>query len=103
MTRTRYRLRLPKALAELAQGLHPQLKRKLSASLRTILDDPASGKALRDELAGLRSYRVGRFRIIYRVAARGQVVELVAIGPRGRIYEETLRQVNRDQKANSKS
>ncbi len=35
---------------------------------------------------------MGRFRIIYRVAPR-RLVELVAIGPRRTIYEETLRRL----------
>jgi len=69
--------------------MHPTLKRKTRASLKTILADPSAGKALKDELAGLRSFRVGTFRIIYRMTR--YVVEIVAIGPRGRIYEETYR------------
>jgi len=52
--------------------------------------DPQAGKELRDDLAGLRSLRIGRFRIIYRIARR-DLIELVAIGPRRSIYEETLR------------
>jgi len=81
-------------LAELVRGLHPELKRKVRAGLDLIRTDPASGKALHDELAGLRSLRVGRFRLIYRVAAR-RVIELVAIGPRRTIYAETLRLLRR--------
>lgn len=88
------RLRAPENLAELLRGLHPTLKRKVGAGLDLIRADPASGKALHDELAGLRSLRVGRFRIIYRVAAR-RVIELIAIGPRRTIYEETLRLLRR--------
>ncbi len=49
-----------------------------------ILANPLSGKALKDELDGLRSFRVSRIRIVYRIAT-GRVVELVAIGPRERI------------------
>jgi len=37
---------------------------------------------------------VGSFRIIYRVAP-SRVIELVAIGPRRAIYEETLRLLRR--------
>lgn len=77
----------------LVRGLHPELKRKTNASLRTILADPASGKALKDELAGLRSFRVGSIRIIYRVMRN--IVEIVAIGPRERIYEDTYRLLKR--------
>jgi len=87
-----HRLRVPAGLARLIQGLHPELRRKIRAGIDLIRTDPASGKMLRDELTDLRSLRVGRFRIIYRVAA-DRVVELVAIGPRRTIYEETLRRL----------
>ena len=89
-----YRLRVSGNLAELVRGLHPELKRKVRAGLDLIRTDPASGKALHDERAGLRSLRADRFRIIYRVAAR-RMIELVAIGPRRTIYAETLRLLRR--------
>lgn len=76
-----------------------EAKAKLSSLLDSVEDrdeelaDPELGKALRDELEGLRSCRVGRFRNVYRSA--GSVVEIVAIGPRKTIYEETWRRVRR--------
>ena len=88
-----HRLRVPNEVADLVRGMHPTLKRKTRASLKTILADPSSGKALKDELAGLRSFRVGIFRVVYRVTRN--VVEIVAIGPRKRIYEETYRLLKR--------
>lgn len=88
-----HRLRVPAEVADLVRGMHPTLKRKTRASLKTILADPSSGKALKDELAGLRSFRVGIFRVVYRVTRN--VVEIVAIGPRKRIYEETYRLLKR--------
>ena len=88
------RLRVPGELGTLIRGLHPELKRKVRAGLDTIQTDPLAGKELRDDLAGLRSLRIGRFRIIYRIAPR-DLIELVAIGPRRSIYEETLRLLRR--------
>ena len=88
------RLRVPDDVASLIRGLHPDLKKKVRSALDDILADSAVGKVLRDELAGLRSCRVGRFRIIYRVART--VTEIVAVGPRETIYEETWRRVRRD-------
>jgi mRNA interferase RelE/StbE len=86
---------VPGWLGELVRGLHPELKRKVRAGLDRIRSDPAAGKELRAELAGLRSLRVGRFRIVYRVAP-GRLIELVAIGPRRIIYEETVRLLRRE-------
>ncbi|MBU6391974.1 MAG: type II toxin-antitoxin system RelE/ParE family toxin [Planctomycetes bacterium] len=76
-------------MAELISKMHPHLKKKVKASLQSILSDPYSGKALKDELAGLRSFRVSRFRIIYRISDQ-KLIEIVAIGPRECIYEETF-------------
>src|SRR5438128_6241031 len=89
-----YRLRVPGRIEELLRSLHPELKRKVRAGLDLIRADPEVGKELRDELAGLRSLRVGRIRIVYRVAAR-RLIDLVAIGPRRTIYQETLRLLRR--------
>ncbi|MEK7437757.1 MAG: type II toxin-antitoxin system RelE/ParE family toxin [Pseudomonadota bacterium] len=92
--RVLYALRVPAHVADLIRGLHPQLKRKLRAAIETIAAAPRGGKALKDDLAGLWSFRVGKFRIVYRIAA-GRCVELVACGPRERIYEETYRLIMR--------
>ena len=74
---------------------NPGIKRKVRAALDDILDNPEAGKALREELEGLRSCRVGRWRILYRSGARN-IVEIVTVGPRRVIYEETLRLLRRD-------
>ena len=95
MKQTIYEIRIPDRLAEMVRRLHPQLKRKVKASLKIILSNPDEGKPLKDELAGLRSFQVGRFRIIYRV--RRDDVEIVAIGPRERIYEETFLILKKEQ------
>jgi mRNA interferase RelE/StbE len=60
-----------------------------------LLEEPLRGKALKAELDGLRSLRVARFRVVYRIGGEG-TIEVVAVGPRQRIYEDTLRLVRRD-------
>ena len=91
-----YKLVAPKDLQELIRTIHPSLKKKIKASLKIILSEPYSGKALMDELSGLRSFRISSFRIIYRIKEPRQI-ELVAIGPRERIYEETFRTIQKDE------
>lgn len=75
-------------------GLRSRCNRVLAA-LAAILDTPESGKALKDELAGLRSYRLGNFRIVCRLA-KHRVIEQVAVGPRRHIYEDTYRRIRRE-------
>jgi len=91
-----YKLVVPGDIQELIKTMHPSLKKKVKSSLKMILSDPHLGKALMDELAGLRSLRVSSFRIIYRIKG-AERIELVAIGPRGRIYEETFRMIQREE------
>ena len=92
-----YKLVVPKGIRELIRAMHPFLKKKVKSSLKMILSNPSSGKALRDELLGLRSFRVSSFRIIYRVKDPEQV-EIVAIGPREQIYEETFRIIQKEER-----
>lgn len=89
------RLKLSEETRSLIQHLHPELKRKVRAALEQILQDPYTGKALRDDLQGLRSLAVGRFRIIYRPFP--MIIAIVAIGPRRTIYEDTLRLIRREE------
>jgi mRNA interferase RelE/StbE len=86
------RLKMSDETAELVRTLHPDLKRKIKAALEAILIDPQSGKALKEELEGLQSFRVGKFRVVYKTAKDKDkgTIEIVAVGPRKTIYEETL-------------
>ncbi|MGR3292874.1 MAG: type II toxin-antitoxin system RelE family toxin [Candidatus Scalindua sp.] len=88
------KLKVPDIVAALIRNLHPHLKKKVKTSLQMIVSDPYSGKLLRDEFSGLRSFRVSRFRIIYRISGK-KLIEIVAIGPRECIYEETFRLLKR--------
>ena len=87
-------LKVPAEIRNLIRRLHPQLKRKMRAALADILADPDCGKPLKQELLGYWSLPIGRMRIIYRPVEGA--VEIVAIGPRQTIYEDTVRQFVRD-------
>jgi len=93
--RTRKKLRVPDEVVALIRGCHPQLKRKIRAGLLHIVTEAESGKSLKDELAGLKSYRLSRFRIIYRLSTK-QTINIVAIRPRKAIYEETYRIIKKE-------
>ena len=89
-----YKLVVPRDVRELIRTMHPSLKKKVKASLKIILSDPRSGKALIQGLSGLRSFRISSFRIIYRIK-EPEKIELIAIGPRERIYEKTFRMIQK--------
>ena len=93
--RFQIKLRVPAEIVALLRGCHPDLKRKIRAGLRHIVAEPGSGKSLKEELEGLRSYRISRFRIIYNVYSK-RIIDVVAIGPRKSIYEETYRIIRKE-------
>lgn len=84
------KLRVPDDIVSLIRGMHPNLKKRVKTAFNEILNDPSCGKALKEELAGLRSFRIKGFRIIYKVSSKKEI-SIVALGPRKYIYEETYR------------
>ena len=95
MNPAQYKIKTSDEIANLIRGTHPLLKKKIRSALTIIVNNPDIGKSLRDELTGLKSYRVSTLRIIYRISSR-QCIELIAIGPRKTIYEETYRLIKKE-------
>ena len=89
------RYRLTDELASLIRKLHPTLKVNIKHALELMGENPSCGKLLKEELANLRSYRVKKYRIIYRVIEQDNVLEIIAIGPRKNIYEETFQIISK--------
>jgi len=85
-------LRVPADVRALVRGLHPEIKRKVRAGLDELIRNPEAGKPLRDDLDGLRSLRVSRFRIIYRINSP-RLIDIVTIGPRRTVYEDTAKRL----------
>lgn len=95
MTSPTLKLRIPNRVAKTLKTLHPQLKKKIRDGLEMVLLNPYLGKNLRDELEGLKTFRVGKFRIIYKFADP-KILEIISIGPRKTIYAETYRYVSQE-------
>ncbi len=91
-----YKLRIPNDTVSLIRGLHPQLKKKIRAALQKIIDNPHTGKALKDELNGLCSFRIKKIRIIYRFTSK-KYIDILAIGPRKNIYEKTYKLLKKNE------
>ena len=91
------KLRVPDDIGVLIQGMHPDLRKKIKGSLRVILSEPYCGTPPKDELNGLRSFRVSQLRIIYRTSGK-HTIDIVAIGPREEIYKETYRIIAKEKR-----
>ena len=66
------------------------IRQRLDDCFETLEKNPQYGnniKALTGRLKGLYRYRVGGWRVIYRLKTERQVVEIIAILPRGDAYK----------------
>ncbi len=81
----RFGLDIAQDVRDLLLRLPPSLKRKVKGALHSLAENPYQAKALKDDLVGLRSFRVARSRIILQI--KGSKVEIVAFGPRKDIYQ----------------
>lgn len=82
-----YRVRLTVVAAEMYHTLHPDTRKQIKATLAELIQTPHRGKALQNELAGFRSLKIKRYRIVYQVDDPGRTVVIYAVGHRRDIYE----------------
>lgn len=75
--------RVKKQLKSLTKEIH---KEAITAAIDEIKKDPHVGKKLQRELRNHYSYRVGVYRIIYRIFEKEKVVEIYTAGHRSVIY-----------------
>ena len=57
------------------------------SSLEELRDDPFVGKPLSRDLEKRFSYRIGVFRIIYKINKKDKIVNIFSAGHRGTVYE----------------
>lgn len=90
-----FRPDIPPHVAQVIRHLAPDLKRSVKQALRALSLDPFSGGPLLRELAGLRKYRVRRFRIVYDIDREQRLLRIFAVGHRRDVYEQVADQLRR--------
>ncbi len=91
---TDHGLRLTPEAHALYRHLSTEVKRHIKCALREIVRDPLAGKALQAELSGYRSYRILRYRIVYRFNEAENMLEVIHFGYRSHIYEKLKAMLN---------
>ena len=82
-----YRLQISiKARRELKKlsKLHQKL---IMEALQDVKENPLSGKPLTRELSGRFSYRVGIYRVIYKVNKKDKSIIIITAGHRSNVYQ----------------
>lgn len=76
----------PQAQKEL-KAIKKSHKQAITLALKDILEDPSIGKSLTRELTDRYSYRVGVYRIIYKVNKQDQIIHILTAGHRANVYK----------------
>jgi mRNA interferase RelE/StbE len=84
---TPFRTRYTSAAAASIRHLHPSVKQAVREAIRDLAEEPELGRPLMLELAGFRSLRVSRYRVIYCVGDPERVLEIHLVGIRRDVYE----------------
>ena len=85
-----YKVRLSPRAERFYAGTERSLAKKLARCFRRLEEDPrahASIRALRGPLAGLWRYRIGDYRVVYRIDDAGRIVQVLIIVHRRDAYE----------------
>lgn len=84
-----YRVEVPHQVEKTLRRLRastPRIYERVTAILQDLATDPFSGKGLKGAFIQYRSYRVGDYRILYRIETKAKVIYIVDIGHRREIY-----------------
>jgi mRNA interferase RelE/StbE len=68
-------------------GIHPDVKKLIKDALKELMKNPYLGKDLQEELAGFQSYRLKRYRIIYKTNMQSKTIMVYFVGHRRNVYE----------------
>ena len=70
------------------EKLDPSIKKIIQKAIESLAVNPAKGKPLAYELAGLHSFRTSDYRIIYRLKKRQLIIIIITVGHRKEIYKK---------------
>ncbi|MEK7113158.1 MAG: type II toxin-antitoxin system RelE/ParE family toxin [Patescibacteria group bacterium] len=76
--------RAKKQLKSIAKETH---RNAIANAIEDLKENPFMGKKLTRDLEGRYSYRVGVYRIIYKIYEKEKIVEVVTAGHRSSIYQ----------------
>lgn len=79
-------IRFSASAARALRKLDPEIRRRVRTALATLRDEPERGKPLQLTLKGLRSWRTGDFRIVYRLDEGRIEILVIALGHRREVY-----------------
>ncbi len=88
MKDSRYKVFFTREAKRNVEKMDPSIKRIIKKAIESLAVNPAKGKPLAYDLAGLHSLRTSDYRIIYRVREKQLIIIVIAVGHRKEIYKK---------------
>ena len=91
----RWRVHYMPEATSIIRNLAPEVKATVRRAIHELADNPFVGKELQGDLAGFRSHRVRRYRIVYLVNESESSLDVYYVGPRrdvNKAFAELLRE-----------
>ncbi len=78
---------LPAVGRDYAKLPSPSIRERIDNALGLLSQDPFQGKPLQGPYRGLSSYRIGDYRIVYRILKHDRTVVIYRLGHRREVYQ----------------
>jgi mRNA interferase RelE/StbE len=82
------RLKFTPEAARLLAKLHPEGKKLIKAGLDKLRQSPYLGDELQQELSGFKSYKIKRYRVLYDIDEKQEIIQVYYVGHRRDVYEQ---------------
>lgn len=82
-----WEIRFEKRAQKELDKIPAQYQKRIAVALPIIADDPFIGKRLAGKLAGLYSYQIWPYRIIYKIYKKILLIVVIRIGHRQGVYK----------------
>jgi mRNA interferase RelE/StbE len=87
MKKTRHSVFFTREAKRNIEKLDPSIRKVIKKAIESLAVNPAKGKPLSYDLAGLHSLRTADYRIVYRVREKQLIIIVIAVGHRKEIYK----------------
>ena len=81
-------LKFTEETARILSKLHPNNKKLIIQALAELAENPYAGNDLQEEFYGFKSFKLKRFRVLYKINEEDNTIQIYHIGHRKDVYEQ---------------
>lgn len=82
-----YRIKITQRTRREFKKIQKRHQHAIAAIIEELKEEPFIGKPLKRELTGRYSYRVGLYRVIYKINEKDKVIVVLTAGHRAKVYK----------------